>query len=169
MESLWQTVKSLVIKGSAVSMIVCSTFAQTPNQQTKSVRSNSVSDVRRVISEANARWSEGWAKGDATMVAAIFANEGVQLGSNGKIFKGQQQIAEHQRTVMQSVDPGVKVTVITVNLWLDGDVAYETGTYKYEYTEKGKPGMDEGRYVTVWKRQVDGSWKLAMDMGVPQK
>ena len=103
------------------------------------------------------------------MVAAIFTEDGVQLAGNGKIFKGPKEISEHQKTVMQGADPGVKVTVTTVTVWLDGDTAYETGKYKYEYTEKGKPGMDEGRYVTIWKRQKDGSWKLSMDMGVPQK
>ncbi len=30
------------------------------------------------------------------------------------------------------------------------------------------PITDEGRYVMIWKRQRDGSWKLSMDMGVPQ-
>lgn len=127
------------------------------------------SDVRRAIDKGNAQWSEGWAKGDAAMVAAIFADDGVQLGGNGKIFKGPQQISEHQKAAMQSVDPGVKVTVTTVTVWLDGDTAYETGKYKYEYKAKGKSAIDEGRYVTIWKRQKDGSWKLAMDMGVPQK
>lgn len=68
---------------------------------------------------------------------------------------------------MQGVDPGVKVTVTTVNVWVDGEIAYETGKYKYEYIENGKPGTDEGRYVTIWKRQKDGSWKLFMDMAVP--
>ena len=94
---------------------------------------------------------------------------GSMFAGNGKIFKGPQQISEHQKTAMQSVDPGVKVTVTTSTVWLDGDTAYETGKYKYEYKEKGKPAVDEGRYVTVWKRQKDGSWKLAMDMGVPEK
>lgn len=102
------------------------------------------------------------------MVAAIFADDGVQLSGSGKIIKGREQIRERQQAAMQGNDPGVKVTVTTVNVWLDGDTAYETGKYKYEYKEKGKPGVDEGRYVTVWKRQQDGSWKLSMDMGVPQ-
>jgi len=75
---------------------------------------------------------------------------------------------ERQKAAMHGPDPGVKVTATTVNVWLDGDTAYETGKYKYEYTVKGKPGTDEGRYVTIWKRQKDGSWKLSMDMGVPQ-
>jgi ketosteroid isomerase-like protein len=24
--------------------------------------------------------------------------------------------------------------------------------------------MDDGKYSTVWKKQADGSWKLAVDM-----
>ncbi len=127
-----------------------------------------LADVRRAIDRGNAQWSEGWLKGDAAMVAAIFADDGVQLSSSGKIIKGREQIRERQQAAMQGNDPGVKVTVTTVNVWLDGDTAYETGKYKYEYKEKGKPGVDEGRYVTIWKRQKDGSWKLSMDMGVPQ-
>jgi uncharacterized protein (TIGR02246 family) len=127
-----------------------------------------LADVRRAIDKGNAQWSEGWLKGDAAMVAAIFADDGVQLSGSGKIFKGREQIRERQQAAMKGNDPGVKVTVTTVTVWLDGDTAYETGKYKYEYKQKGKPGVDEGRYVTIWKRQKDGSWKLSMDMGVPQ-
>jgi ketosteroid isomerase-like protein len=58
--------------------------------------------------------------------------------------------------------------VVTVKIWLDGESAYETGKYKYEYAEKGKPTTEEGRYVTIWKRQDDSSWKLSMDMAVPE-
>ena len=144
-------------------------FAQTENQKAAPNESNALADVRRAIDKGNAQWSEGWAKGEAAMVAAIFADDGVQLTGNGKVFKGPQQISEHQKAAMQGVDPGVKVTVTTVTVWLHDDTAYETGKYKYEYKVKGKPATDEGRYVTIWKRQKDGSWKLAMDMGVPQK
>ncbi len=124
--------------------------------------------ARRAIDAGNRQWSEGWAKGDAEMVAAIFTDDGVQLAGNGQIIKGREQILERQKAAMQGADPGVRVTVTTLNVWLDGDTAYETGKYKYEYTEKGKPGKDEGRFVTIWKRQEDNSWKLSMDMGLPQ-
>ena len=159
--------KVLIGMGVAV-MVVSISFAQTKNQTGVPSASSTLEAVRRAIDKGNAQWSEGWAKGDAAMVAAIFAEDGVQLAGSGKIIKGPQQIMERQKVAMQGADPGVKVTVTTVNVWLDGDTAYETGKYKYEYTEKGKPGTDEGRYVTIWKRQKDGSWKLSMDMGVPQ-
>jgi uncharacterized protein (TIGR02246 family) len=159
--------KALIGMGVAV-LAASIAFAQPKTQTAAPAGAETLADVKRAIDRGNAQWSEGWLKGDAAMVAAIFADDGVQLSGNGKIFKGPQQIRERQKAAMEGNDPGVKVTVTTVNVWLDGDTAYETGKYKYEYKEKGKPGVDEGRYVTIWKRQKDGSWKLSMDMGVPQ-
>jgi len=145
-------------------------FAQAPAkpQAAAPAVDPALAEVRRQIDAGNAQWAEGWKKGDAAMVAAIFAEDGVQLAGSGKLIKGREQIRERQKAAMQGADPGVKVTVTTTHVWLDGDTAYESGKYKYEYTEKGKPGKDEGRYVTIWKKQKDGSWKLSMDMGVPQ-
>ncbi|MEI4927153.1 nuclear transport factor 2 family protein, partial [Klebsiella pneumoniae] len=85
-----------------------------------------------------------------------------------KFFKGPKEIFERQKEVMEAAGKGVKATVTTVDLWLDGEIAYETGTYSYKYQEKGKPVTEEGRYVTIWKRQSDGSWKIITDMGVPK-
>jgi len=126
-----------------------------------------LAEAKSSIEKGNAQWSEGWFKRDPKMVSLIFAEDGVQLTLSGKVVKGRQQIMERLKTAMDGAGPGVKVTVTTVNVWVDGDIAYEAGKYKYEYVEKGKPGVDEGRYVTAWKKQKDGSWKLAMDMAVP--
>jgi uncharacterized protein (TIGR02246 family) len=142
-------------------MAVSMALAQTPSP-------DPLAEVKSAIDKGNQQWADGWFKGDAAMVAALFAEDGVQLSPSGKITKGRQQIQERQKAAMQGADPGVKVTVTTTKIWLDGDTAYESGKYKYEYKEKGKPGVDEGRYVTAWKRQKDGSWKLTLDMAVPE-
>jgi uncharacterized protein (TIGR02246 family) len=141
---------------------------QKPKPGPGTASAEALAEVRRAIDKGNAQWVEGWEKGDPTMTAALFAEDGVQLARNGKLVKGRQQILERQRAGMQSVGKGVKVTVTTVDVWLDGDKAYETGKYSYKYEEKGQPVTEEGRYVTIWKRQKNGSWKLIMDMGVPQ-
>jgi len=141
---------------------------QAPSIATGAASKEALAEARRAIEKGNAQWVEAWAKGDPSMIASLFADDGVLLARNGKLIKGRQSILERQKTAMAGVDPGVKVTVTTVDVWLDGDTAYETGKYKYEYKEKGKPAIDEGRYVTMWKRQQDGSWKLVMDVGVPQ-
>ena len=128
-----------------------------------------LTEARRAIDKGNAQWIEAWDKADASLLARLFAEDGILLGRNGKIFKGPQQIFERQKPVMEGAGKGVKVTVTTVDLWLDGETAYETGKYSYKYQEKGKPVTEEGRYVTIWKRQSDGSWKIIVDMGIPKE
>lgn len=167
--------KNILLVATIVFIVALQTFSQTGNSISKSVNksvlvsTDALTDVKLAIERGNAQWAEGWAKGDAAMVAAIFVDDGVQLGAGGKITKGRLQIMDHQKTAMQGADPGVKVSTVTEIVWLDGDTAYEMGKYKYEYTVKGKLGTDEGRYLTIWKRQKDGGWKLSMDMGIPKE
>jgi uncharacterized protein (TIGR02246 family) len=145
-------------------------FSQTKNPSAVPEGTSEIfAEAKRAIDKGNAEWIEAWEKGNPEMVAAIFTDDAVMLSQGGRVFKGRQQILERQKVAMQSVTRPVKVSVITVKIWVDGDTAYETGNYKYEYTEKDKPTTEEGRYVTMWKRQGDGSWKLSMDMAVPEK
>jgi len=125
-------------------------------------------DTRKAIEKGNAQWVDAWDKADALSIASLFAKDGVLLSQNGKSFKGQEQILDHLKPVMEGAGKGVKATIGVVNVWLDGETAYETGKYTYQYQEKGKPVTEAGRYVTIWKRQADGSWKIIMDMGVPK-
>jgi uncharacterized protein (TIGR02246 family) len=145
-----------------------SAFADQENKNEKASPPTAVIEARKAIDKGNAQWVEAWDKADASLIAGLFAPEGVLLGGSGKLFKGPKEILERMKKVMESAGKGVKATVTTVGLWMDGDTAYETGTYSYKYQEKDKPVNEEGRYVTIWKKQTDGSWKIIMDMGVPK-
>jgi ketosteroid isomerase-like protein len=47
-----------------------------------------------------------------------------------------------------------------------GDLGYTTGPVLYtDVTENPKPPR-HGMYFSVWQKQADGSWKVAIDMGV---
>jgi len=139
-------------------------FAAEPGNKTDSA----VADARKAVDKGNAQWVESWDKADASLIAALFAADGVMLSRNGMFFKGPDQVLEHMKKVFEAAGKGVKATVTTVDLWLDGNTAYETGTYSYKSQQDGKPVNEEGRYVTIWKRQSDGSWKISSDMGVPK-
>lgn len=150
-------------------LLLVTCFSVLADQENKNATpSAALTEARQAIDKGNAQWIEAWDKADASMIAALFAPDGVLLGRNGKFFKGPKEVFERQKKVMESAGKGVKSTVTTVDLWLDGDTAYETGTYSYKYQENGKPVNEEGRYVTIWKKQSDGSWKIVTDMGVPK-
>jgi ketosteroid isomerase-like protein len=47
-----------------------------------------------------------------------------------------------------------------------GDLGYTTGKSKRRTVEAdGKVMEREGRYLTIWRKQKDGSWKVEIDHG----
>jgi len=49
-----------------------------------------------------------------------------------------------------------------------GDTGYTTGRYELQAKDgKGNKVVRHGSYLTVWKKQSDGSWKVIADGGAP--
>lgn len=50
-----------------------------------------------------------------------------------------------------------------------GDLAFTQGTFNVTYTDtkSGKPVSGAGTYVTVFRKQSDGSWKAVADIATP--
>ena len=47
-----------------------------------------------------------------------------------------------------------------------GDLGYTIGEYRVTVSP-GDSVVETGRYLTVWRRQADGSWKVEADIGSP--
>jgi ketosteroid isomerase-like protein len=46
----------------------------------------------------------------------------------------------------------------------DGDMGFTWGHYEGRSKDRdGSPIITTGRYMTVWKKQPDGSWKVELD------
>lgn len=47
-----------------------------------------------------------------------------------------------------------------------GDLGYTLGRWRSRSVHAdGKTVTGQGKYVTIWKKQKDGSWKAAVDIG----
>ena len=46
-----------------------------------------------------------------------------------------------------------------------GDLGYTTGPWELRRTPQDSPTAF-GHYVTLWRKQADGSWKIALDLGI---
>ena len=44
-----------------------------------------------------------------------------------------------------------------------GDLGYTIGTYQLTVEHEGTPVVTVGKYVTLWKKHADGSWKVVVD------
>jgi len=123
--------------------------------------------ARAAIDAGNARWIAAFRRGDAPGVAALFAADAVQFRGSGAVVRGRDAIQNAFATLFR--DNGwADATITTANVWLVDERAYETGKFSFTFHPADKPpATTTGRYVTIWSRQADGSWRIVVDFGVP--
>jgi ketosteroid isomerase-like protein len=47
-----------------------------------------------------------------------------------------------------------------------GDFGYDTGPSKWRASKKEEKFSGHGHFVSIWKKQKDGAWKVALDCGI---
>jgi ketosteroid isomerase-like protein len=47
-----------------------------------------------------------------------------------------------------------------------GDFGYTTGPAKWKAKKTDEKPLGYGHFVSIWKKQKDGSWKVALDLGI---
>lgn len=95
---------------------------------------------------------------------SYFAEDGVSVQNGGGIVTGKAAIRES----LSPWGPDLSLTwkPVKAEMAASGDLGYTFGNYVLKAKDKnGKMATQYGKYATVWKKQKDGSWKVAMDMG----
>ena len=120
--------------------------------------------VRQAIDQANAKLAEAFPKGDTATIMSLYDNDAVVMMTGQPAWRGKADISKQGAGFLEAVKlSDIKFT--TSNVDIAGDYAIETGNYELTATEKGKkPVPDKGKYVVVWKKQGDGSWKVYRDV-----
>lgn len=144
----------------AVLLFMSFTFFACTGKQEKPL---DLEQVRKAIEETNAKWAEAFNQGDAAAVAAQYTDNATLMPPNNEIIHGTEGIQQFWSGAIQM---GVTdVTLTTVDLEGSGNLAYEIGKYSLAIQPEGQEIMkDAGKYIVVWKRRVDGTWKLQADI-----
>jgi ketosteroid isomerase-like protein len=96
---------------------------------------------------------------------SYYAEDAAELPNGADMFRGKESIA---KTMGFLDDKNNHLTwkPIYADMAASGDLGYTYGTFEFRSTGKdGKPTVEYGKYVSIWKKQKDGSWKVVMDMG----
>ena len=81
---------------------------------------------------------------------------------------GRQAITERYQKLFS--DPNFTLTwePVKAEVFPAGNVGYTTGKYVAHFKNKeGKLMESRGHYITLWRKQADGSWKIVGDSGAP--
>jgi ketosteroid isomerase-like protein len=121
--------------------------------------------VRDIIDAQNQELVECWNGGEYECVAAAFSEDGWQMMPNAQAQAGTEAI---QRFWQQAFGWGRwEFSMETSLLEQSGPLAIERGKYTIRFTADAaappsRPSaQDRGNYVTHWRLDSDGRWRMA--------
>lgn len=118
-------------------------------------------NVEAVIRKTGEDWAKQWNAKDLDHVVAIYAPDAVYLPPHHAAVHGRDAIREYLKGPLGhgATDLTFEVTYIKH----DGNLAYDVGRYAMTVLQDGTRKQDRGKYLTVWRRQAEGSWHIAAD------
>ncbi len=93
-------------------------------------------------------------------VSAYYAEDAIIMAPNAAPVQGLEGLA-----AVFAAMPFTDLTFETLEIDGTSDMAYVRGKYTAVWMVPGTGRMpDEGSYLEIWKRQADGSWRVALDV-----
>jgi ketosteroid isomerase-like protein len=118
-----------------------------------------------VIQAADAAWLQTYEAKDVDKAVAFCDEQGSLLWPNAPIATGRNAITKLTASAFAIPDFKLVWHPDKVGVAHSGDLGYTSGTYLWTFKDpSGKLVSDKGKYLTVWKKQGDGSWKMLFDM-----
>jgi ketosteroid isomerase-like protein len=117
------------------------------------------------VRTADQDWLRVFAAKNLDKSVAFFDEKGAMLASNAPIADSKEAISTLLTGFFALPDLKISWHVDRADVARSGDLGYTSGAYEMTFKDAtGKPLSDKGKYVTVWKKQKDGTWKVLLDI-----
>ena len=117
------------------------------------------------IREADQQWLKVFAAKDVDKSVAFCVDDASILSPNTPIATGKEAI----RNLFSGffAIPNLKISwqPNRVEVAKSGEPGYTSGSYQMTFNDSaGKEMAETGKYVTVWRKQTNGGWKVVLDI-----
>lgn len=123
-----------------------------------------VGEIRTTIEAANQKAISAMLAGDLAGSVANYTDSAVVMMPGMPAMRGRMAYEAGFKGMLGAM----KITAGTFqtdDIIASGDLVVETGTFQMTTIPNGgKPMEEKGKYITVWKKQMDGSWKVVRDI-----
>jgi len=131
-----------------------------PNPLTDST----VKPGKMVLFDLEARFAKDVLARGGAAFADWFADDGVALGNGAAPLIGKVAIVKSAQ--WSPKDYQLTWTPTDAMMGPSGDMGYTWGHFEGRSKDSnGNPVLTSGRYMTVWRKGADGSWKVVLDAG----
>jgi len=145
--------------------------AQTTRSRTRAHRDNPADAATAALLQVDRDFAQtGVAKNIESFMSHIA--EDIRFYSAGVMRTGKLPFRE--TWAKGFADPNWSITwaPLYAEAAQSADLGYTTGSFEiHDKSADGTPVVRKGSYVTIWRKQPDGAWKVALDIGsfVPLK
>jgi ketosteroid isomerase-like protein len=115
--------------------------------------------VRKAVQEGNQRFGASVARRDYVSLAALYTEDARLLPPDAPIIVGRKAIRDFWASAIPSLG-FVGATLNTLDLEASEDAACEVGEALLDLAT----GRMTVKYVVVWRKGQDGSWRLHRDI-----
>lgn len=129
---------------------------------------NAIDAASPFIAKANKEWETAIQTGDADALSRPYHEDGVFVGPDGNAVRGRAAIR-----AMYAGRAASKTRIVGATIQSEGRVAagpdevYEWGSgWLFTQAADGTRAKRGGRYLTVWHRQLDGTWVITRNLAL---
>jgi len=119
-------------------------------------------DSLAILAAARA-FSDAYVRADPDSMAALYTEDAAIFPDNSDAIVGRDRIRRYW--TLPPSRPITRHVLMPDRIEIAGDVAHDYGRYEIAGENNGVPwGPNAGKYVVVWRRGVDGQWRMYLDM-----
>ena len=121
------------------------------------------------LKKANSDFEIAMTKSDTATIAEPYTADAVFVTPDGTATRGRAAIEQLYRDRFAKSGPALETKIVSEELMLDGDFAYERGRGSITRRVREERVTDWARFLTVWQRQPDGAWKIFRNVVLPAR
>jgi uncharacterized protein (TIGR02246 family) len=156
--------KSLSLAGVAAIAVCLSACSDTAATST-----NHDADVQ-ALKDNEAQWNKDFGAKDADKIVAHYSDDAVLMNGGMPASNGKDAIRTTIKDMVSDPALSLKFQATQVEVAKAGDIGYTHGNYQMTMTDPHTKQVinDKGTYITVYKKQADGSWKAVQDAAISE-
>ena len=123
--------------------------------------------AEQAIRQADIEFAKAAGARDLERFKRFLAADVTTLRPDSPVINGRDAFAERWAPLLSNPALQIHWEPLEARIGPSGDFGYTLGRYEITRTdEKGTRVAATGKYVSIWQKQADGSWKVAHDSGV---
>lgn len=121
--------------------------------------------IEQALRDLDAKWSAAAGAKDIDKTVSYYSEDAVVMPPNAPSATTRETIRSAWKEMLATPGAAISWKATKAEVAQSGDLGYVSGTYEQTMIDaNGEPVKDRGKYVEIFRKQADGTWKVVVDI-----